>query len=777
MSTQPNRRGRVALLAGVLTVFSLVGVSAPSPSASAAPEPAAPAGSVTVATPPAPPPEIADGRLLVGLTAEATQDDARAIVRAAGAPGGELIGGQTLVVDAPVAALGAAHVDELRADPRVRYVEPNFRVSATGFTPNDPYFPSLTSLRDAQPGGIRAESAWGTTTGSRDIVVGVMDSGIDMDHPDLIGNLWTNRIGIGFCSYGTHGYNSYAGSCTPEDDNGHGTHVAGILGAVGNNGIGVTGVAPRVSMMGLKMLDGNGDGSITAAIEAIDWAISAKQAGVNIRVLSASWGGGGNSQPLREAIARAGQAGILFVTAAGNASRNIEQNPIYPCAYGLANIICVAATNHNDGLANFSDFGGTHVDLAAPGMDVFSTVPPGLVPGCDPNGYCGFSGTSMSTPMVSGAAVLALTADPSLTLPAVRARVLASVDRLPALEGNVVTGGRLNVCKAVPGCGGTAQRRPTAPRDLSVIAGHGRATLRWSPPASNGNGFTITGYTVTGPNGARNVGLFTTQLTLLGLGDNHNARFYVRARNNIGVSPAAQQLARPLSGGFVVDRSGGFSRVRIAPGPLPSPPTGGVTGSAAPDRARGVALLADGTGGYVVDPAGGLHPFGVGDRPAPPAATGGPRWPGQDRARGVALLPSGKGGFVLDAFGGLFAFGIGDNPRPAAARGGPYWDRWDIARGVAITPSGQGGYVADAYGGIHRFVIGTAPLPAAASAGPYWPGWDIVRGVGLSRGNGGGWVLDAYGVLHPFRTRGHAPAKPTVGPYWPGRDEARGLAI
>jgi subtilisin family serine protease len=770
MSTQRFRRGWTALVAGLLIAGGLATASG------------IPAGAEPIAVPvvngPAravAPQEIADGRLVVGLAAGVSAATGEAIAHDAGVTGVEAVGDQTLVVDPPEGNLEAARVDGLRHDSRVAYVEPNYQISASGFTPNDPYFPSLASLRDGQPGGIHAESAWGTTLGAREVVVGMLDSGIDTNHPDLVGNLWTNRTGIGFCGYGTHGFNTFDETCRPEDDNGHGTHVAGIVGAVGNNGIGVTGVAPRVSLLALKMLDHNGDGSIVGAVEAIDWAISAKQAGVDIRVLSASWGGTVDSQALRAAIVRAGAAGMIFVTAAGNDGWNLEQHPEYPCAYTLANVICVAASAPDDSLAQFSDFGPTSVDLAAPGVSIVSTVPPGIL-GCA-GLYCAFDGTSMATPMVSGTAVLALASDPTLTVAQLRARLLGAVDPVPALADKVATGGRLDACKVVPGCGGVPQRQPTAPQQVSVTAGHGQVTIRWRAPSSNGNGFMIAGYRITGPTGARTVGPFVNQLTLFNLADNADARFYVRARNNIGVGPAAQPVARPLNGGYVVDRSGALSRFMVGSGPAPSPTSGAVSFGAGEDRTRGVAVLADGTGGYVLDDWGLLHPFGIAGHPAPPAATGGPFWLGQNRARGVALLANGTGGYIVDKFGGLYPFAGGDNPRPPAARGGPYWHGWDIARGVALTPSGQGGYVVDGFGGIHRFVIGNAPLPAMTSAGPYWPGWDVVRGIALSRGNGGGWVLDGYGALHPFRSRGHAPAKASAGPYWPGIDEARGVGV
>jgi hypothetical protein len=353
-----------------------------------------------------------------------------------------------------------------------------------------------------------------------------------------------------------------------------------------------------------------------------------------------------------------------------------------------------------------------------------------------------------------------------------RARILGAVEPVPALADKVATGGRLDVCRVVPGCGGTAQRRPTVPQDVGVVAGPGRVTVRWSPPSSNGNNFTITGFVVTGPRGARTLGPTARQVTFYALDNNRNARFYVRASNNLGVSPAATPVARPLNGAFVVDRDGALARVRFGSGPLPSATAGGVAGQ----PARGVALLPSGTGGYVVDGSGRLHPLGVAGNPGPPAATGGPSWPGVDRARGVALSANGRGGYVVDAFGGLHRFGVGDQPRPPVVTSGPSWPGWDIARGVTLTPSGQGGYVVDGFGGIHRFSIGGAPLPAATSRGPYWPFFDVARGIALSRGDGGGWVLDASGTLHPFRSRDRTPARPTAGPSWPGEDRARGVA-
>jgi subtilisin family serine protease len=752
-----------------------VGAAPSAPGAGAATDPvAAPTADVTPAATPATA-EIADTRLVVGLEPAASPVEATAIAADAGAAGAEVVDDDTIVVDAPPGGAGALQAEELRQDPRVKYVEPNYRVSSS-FTPDDPQFPALSGLRNAQPGGIRAEAAWNTTLGSRDIVVGVLDSGIDTTHPDLVGNLWSNRIGVGGCAYGTHGYNTFTKECTSSDQYGHGTHVAGIIGAVGDNGVGITGVAPRVSLMSLTMLNREGDGSIAGAIAAIDWAIKAKQRGIGVRVLSASWGGVGYSQGLTDAIQRAGDAGLLFVAAAGNSHLDVEQDPIYPCAVGLPNVVCVAASGNNDRLTAFSDFGATHVDLAAPGEHVVSTVPRGVIPGCGPGLYCALDGTSMAAPMVSGAAVLALAADPALSMTALRALLVQAVAPIPQLAGKVVSGGRLDVCKVVPGCFATTPPRPpTAPSRLAVGVAHGTATLQWTVPSSNGNGTGISGYRIDGPGGTRLVGPGVRQVNVSGLVDNTNAAFSVRARNATGESVPIVKTGRSLSGGYLTDRMGRLRAVQVPGGPPPSS-TSALPLPATQGTARGLALLPDGTGGYVLDGFGRLHPFGIGGNPAPPAATGVRSSAASDWARGVALMPDGTSGYVIDGSGRFFGFSIGNNRRPPKPNNTPSLGG-DLARGITITASGAGGYLVEASGKIHRFGIGGAALPMVASGGPSWPGRNLARGIALSRADGGGFVLDRTGALHPFATRGHKPARPLSAPPWPGLDQARGLGL
>lgn len=346
-------------------------------------------------------------------------------------------------------------IQEYRRDPNVLYAEPNYIVYAFG-APTDPQYPQLWGLKNTgqtvgglagTPGAdIKAEQAWAVTTGSSSIVVGVVDSGVDYMHTDLAANMWNNPGNISGCAAGTHGYNAITKSCDPMDDNNHGTHVSGTIGAAGNNALGVVGVNWQTQIMGLKFLDSTGSGTTANAIAAIDFAITAKQAGVNIRVLNNSWGGSGFSQALLDEINKAGTNGILFVAAAGNNATNNDASPSYPCSYTAANLICVAATDQNDNLASFSNYGAGAVDLGAPGYNILSTIRNGS--------YAYFSGTSMATPHVSGSAALVLSApgQGSLTVDQLRNSILKSVDSIPSLAGKVGTGGRLNVCKAIPGC-------------------------------------------------------------------------------------------------------------------------------------------------------------------------------------------------------------------------------------------------------------------------------------------------------------------------------------
>jgi len=286
-------------------------------------------------------------------------------------------------------------------------------------TPNDTYYSVLYALKST---GIDATHAWSITTGSAQVKVAVLDTGVDAAHPDLAGNLDLASA-----------WNFVVDTNDPADDHGHGTHVAGTIAARGNNGVGVTGVTWSCKIVPLKFLDGAGSGYLSDAVRAINYAAS-----LNIRILSNSWGGGVYMQSLHDAIQN---SGALFVVAAGNDGANVDATPGYPAAFDCPNILSVAATDSADALAAFSNYGATVVDLAAPGVDIGSTYPA--------NQYVYMSGTSMATPHVSGAAALLLSRDPTLTPQQLKQILMASTDAVPALAGKTVTGGVLNVYTAL----------------------------------------------------------------------------------------------------------------------------------------------------------------------------------------------------------------------------------------------------------------------------------------------------------------------------------------
>ncbi|MEO6468640.1 MAG: S8 family serine peptidase, partial [Acidimicrobiia bacterium] len=563
-------------------------------------------------------PTPADNRLLVTVDPGTSATQAQDIATQAGATIERRVG-DTLILD-PVGTPGtlratAAIIDAI---PQVRAVESNGRLHAFA-APNDPLYPEQYALSNTQPGGIRAESAWNDTPGTRDVVVGVLDSGILVSHPDLAANLWTNRTDINGCGYGTHGWDAFAHTCNPIDDDGHGTHVAGIIGATGNNGKGGSGVAQRASLMSLKMLDSTGDGSIASAIEAIDFGLAAKASGVNLRVFQASWGsdaallGPDGRAALHAAIGRANAAGVLFVAASGNGDAgqsglNLDQNGVdlLPCEDTNPNVVCVGATTSFGQLATFSNYGATAVDLAAPGDHILSTVPRGV---CGQEDYCLFDGTSMAAPMVSGAAVDVLAAEPALNVTDLRTRLLASVDALPALSGKVASNGRLDVCKAIPNCDGRPSIAPTKPLAVRARVHSGTASLQWSAPDSNGNSFVVSGYEVEGPGGVTSVPFTTTSLSVSGLANDTNAVLRVRAVGTGGSGPWVSKTVRPYAGGYVLEGNGAATPVGVG-GQTPSPISGGPSFPA--DYARGIAIAPEGTGGYIVDLYGGLHRFRIG---------------------------------------------------------------------------------------------------------------------------------------------------------------------
>ena len=360
-------------------------------------------------------------------------------------------------IDGVLASVPASRASAARKalsrDPRVEYAEPNVELHAF----EDPGFGAEWGLPK-----IHAPEAWGVTTGSSDVVVAVIDSGVDFSHPDLAGAMWVNP-GENCAGCRTNGVdddgNGYVDDWRgwdfvnddndPSDDNGHGTHVAGTVGAVGDNGVGITGVSKHVSVMGLKFIGANGSGDAADALSAILYASA-----MGADVTNNSYGGDGFSQAMLDAIRTADSRNSLFVAAAGNSGADNDVDPVYPASYDVPNLVSVAASDAADNPAWFTNYGPSSVDLAAPGVNVYSTWPGG--------GYRYDSGTSMASPHVAGAAALAKAALPDATDVELKALLLRSVDRAAGLDGAVKTGGRLNVNSAVR-CAGAPRAWVDAP--------------------------------------------------------------------------------------------------------------------------------------------------------------------------------------------------------------------------------------------------------------------------------------------------------------------------
>lgn len=353
----------------------------------------------------------------------------------------------------------AAIVAQYRALPEVEYAEPNYDIELDAIDaplppirPTDPRFDEQWALANSgQRGGkqgadISAMHAWLTTTGSDKVVVAVLDSGVDYTHEDLAPNMWKRPANIPTYrdnELGTiddeNGFNAIDNDSDPMDENGHGTHCAGIIGAEGGNNIGITGVNWKVRIMPLKFMNAGGFGTTKDAIEAINYVIDRKKAGVNVRIISASWGGTQRSRALEDVIQEAWKNDILFVAAAGNSTVNNDRSPHYPSSY--PNVLSVAALDRNDELAKFSNYGVKSVAIAAPGVDILSTWLG--------NEYEEKSGTSMATPVVAGVAALIVAENPRISVEQLKKRLLASVDPIVALNGKIATGGRVNAAKAL----------------------------------------------------------------------------------------------------------------------------------------------------------------------------------------------------------------------------------------------------------------------------------------------------------------------------------------
>jgi thermitase len=355
--------------------------------------------------------------------------------------------GQFLIVEPISKQIDAPLVSKLADDPKVQFATPTFRIKAIpplnlsatpGAAIGAPVAPPTNDARWAELWGmrnIRAPEAWKKIHDSP-VIVAVIDTGVDYTHEDLTSNIWTNAAG-------KHGYDFVDNDDDPMDQNGHGTHCAGTVGAVGNNRIGVVGVNWKVQIMAVRWLDATAHGDVTGAIKAIDFAIDN-----GARVLSNSWFWTEDDPDLEAAIGRANQANVLFVSAAGNFARQPNNNDgdndqpgtfgRIPSAYPLANIIAVAAIDESEAKADFSEWGKKTVHLSAPGVLILSTVPP--------NDYDGtFSGTSMATPHVAGAAALTMARNPSANYLQVKDLLIKNARKIPSMTGRCISEGTLDI--------------------------------------------------------------------------------------------------------------------------------------------------------------------------------------------------------------------------------------------------------------------------------------------------------------------------------------------
>jgi len=441
------------------------------------------------------------GEVLVGFRSDVSAADEKKILKAVGADEktsfkkihGSLVHVDSGDVDAAIA--------KLQQDPRVRYAEPNYVITIAAL-PNDPAFGNTWGLNNTgqtingSPGtpdaDIDAPEAWNITTGSSNVMVAVIDTGVDWSHPDLSSQIWINpgencpgcrNDGIdndhnGFID-DWHGWDFANNDNNPTDDHGHGTHVAGTIGAAGNNGTGVAGVNWNVKIMPVKFLNAQGSGTDANAVSAI---LYAAQNGAD--VMNNSWADNVYSQALADAITVADQHNSLFVAAAGNNGTDNDSSPTYPASYDMPNVVAVAATDNTDNRAFFSNVGRRSVDLGAPGVDIYSTWPGG--------GYQYLSGTSMATPQVAGAAALEKAAFPSASAAGLKALLLATVDPKPSLASTTSSGGRLNIGNAVA-CNATPQVWIDAPGPgFQTDVGAPVSFTALAANCANPNGVTVT---------------------------------------------------------------------------------------------------------------------------------------------------------------------------------------------------------------------------------------------------------------------------------------------
>lgn len=398
------------------------------------------------------------GTSLAGSEGSVVSDFGGTVLSEFDSPGGlsKSEGGEFLHIKLPAGVSVEEAVAAMSKDDRVQFAVPNHTYGlpenekGEGVT-NDPDVNKLWGMHnEGQTGGkadadIDAPEAWKVHTGRSQAqgghITAVIDTGIDYNHPDLKDNMWTNPgeiPGNGKDDDGNgviddvHGFNAYANNGNPLDGHGHGSHCAGTIAGVGGNGVGVVGVNHHANIMAVKIFSDAGSTSAAAIIRGIQYATK-----MGARITSNSWGGGAANEGIKQAFK---DSPALHLAAAGNDGTDNDVDPHYPSNYDLPNIIAVAATDHNDGIADFSQYGKTSVDLGAPGVDILSTVP---------GGYDTYSGTSMATPHVAGAATLVASAVPDISNEDLIKALLEGTDKIASLDGKTTTGGRLNVANSL----------------------------------------------------------------------------------------------------------------------------------------------------------------------------------------------------------------------------------------------------------------------------------------------------------------------------------------
>jgi YD repeat-containing protein len=394
----------------------------------------------------APPADRRNGELLVRFRPETPEEEKNSLIRSIGAQRHSLAGRsgvERLRLDADEKFEAA--MSALSGHLSVEFVEPNYLIKADDTIPDDAQFAEQWALRNTGESGgqinsdIGATRAWDVTTGSKKTIIAVIDSGIDFTHPDLKFNQWKNPAerrdnkddDSNGLSDDIHGWDWVAQSNRIKDEQGHGTAIAGIIAAEGNNKVGISGVMWRAGLMSLRVLDGAGTGDVAQAVEAIDYAVAH-----GAQVLNLSWGTEHESRALAAALERAAQKGVLAICSAGNDGRNIDGVPHYPASYDLPNIVAVASTDNSDQLTSWSNWGGIRAALAAPGANILTTERGG--------GYRAVTGSSFSVPFVSGVAGLIRTLRPTLSAERTREMLVQGARRTATLQGKVATGGVVN---------------------------------------------------------------------------------------------------------------------------------------------------------------------------------------------------------------------------------------------------------------------------------------------------------------------------------------------